>query len=73
MSLSRAVLAGFAALTFLSCGGGNAIKIGLVVPLTGDVKTFGESARNGTMIAIDEVNAAGGINGKKIQAIATDD
>jgi branched-chain amino acid transport system substrate-binding protein len=73
MSLSRTVLAGFAALTFLSCGGGNAIKVGLVVPLTGDVKTFGESARNGSMLAIEEVNAAGGINGKKIQAIAADD
>jgi len=70
-----AVVAGF------SCGGGtgkaggvdNAIKVGLIVPLTGDVKTFGESARNGTMMAIDEANAAGGVNGRKIAVVATDD
>ena len=73
MSLSRAVLAGFATLTFLSCGGGNTIKVGLVVPLTGDIKTFGESTRNGVMLAIDEANAGGGVNGKKIEVIATDD
>ena len=57
----------------LSCAGGNAIKIGLVVPLTGDIKTFGESTRNGAMLAIDEVNAAGGINGRKIDVVTTDD
>ncbi len=77
------VLTAAAIVAGLSCGGnagntgkagaGSAIKIGLVVPLTGDVKTFGESARNGSMLAIEEVNAAGGINGRKIQAIAADD
>ena len=67
------VLAAAAVVAGLSCGGGNAIKVGLVVPLTGDVKTFGESTRNGAMLAIEEVNAAGGINGKKIEVVATDD
>jgi len=67
------MLAAMAACVMLACGGGSAIKVGLVVPLTGDVKTFGESARNGAMLAFDEVNAAGGINGRKIQVIATDD
>jgi branched-chain amino acid transport system substrate-binding protein len=65
----------------LSCGGGtgggvggsNAIKVGLIVPLTGDVKTFGESARNGAMLAIEEANAAGGVNGRKMEVVATDD
>ena len=75
-----AVLAGAAMVAGLSCGGGNAkagsavaIKVGLVVPLTGDVKTFGESARNGAMLALEEANAAGGINGRKIDVVATDD
>jgi len=67
------VLAAMAAIAGLSCSSGNAIKVGLVVPLTGDVKTFGESTRNGAMLAIDEVNAAGGINGKQIAVVATDD
>jgi branched-chain amino acid transport system substrate-binding protein len=55
------------------CGGGDAIKIGIIVPLTGDVKTFGESARNGALMAIEEVNASGGIAGRQIQAIVSDD
>jgi len=69
----RTVLAVLTAAVLLSCSGGNAIKVGLIVPLTGDVKTFGESARNGAMLAFDEVNAAGGVKGKKVQVIATDD
>jgi branched-chain amino acid transport system substrate-binding protein len=56
----------------LSCGG-NAIKVGLVVPLTGDVKTFGESTKNGAMMAFDDVNAAGGINGRRIRVVIADD
>lgn len=34
-------------------------KIAIVVPLSGDVKTFGESTRNGSMMAIDAHKAAG--------------
>jgi len=75
------VLTAAAVIVGLSCGGkagttsagSSAIKVGLVVPLTGDVKTFGESTRNGAMLAIEEVNAAGGINGRKIDVVATDD
>lgn len=73
MSMLRTVLAGSMVLAVLSCGGGDAIKVGLIAPLTGDVKTFGESARNGAMLAIEEVNEAGGINGKKIRVITSDD
>ncbi len=73
MRLVRVMLAASIVLTVLSCGGGDTIKIGLIAPLTGDVKTFGESARNGAMQAFEEANAAGGINGKQIQVIATDD
>ncbi len=34
-------------------------KIAIVVPLSGDVKTFGESTKNGAMMAIEEAQAAG--------------
>ncbi|MGB9722020.1 MAG: ABC transporter substrate-binding protein [bacterium] len=58
----------------LSCGPQeNVIKIGLVAPLTGDVKTFGESTKNGYLLAIEEVNAQGGINGKQIKTFIQDD
>ena len=49
------------------------IKLGLVAPLTGDVKTFGESVRNGFTVAVDEANAQGGINGQPIRTFVTDD
>jgi len=54
-------------------GAGNKIKLGLVAPLTGDVKTFGESTRNGFMLAVEEANAAGGVLGKLIQPVIADD
>ncbi|MFZ1948000.1 MAG: ABC transporter substrate-binding protein [bacterium] len=62
-------------LAFLSsCGQREAtIKVGLVSPLTGDVKTFGESTRNGFSLAVEEANASGGIGGIPIQPYITDD
>ncbi|MEO0205696.1 MAG: ABC transporter substrate-binding protein [candidate division WOR-3 bacterium] len=57
-----------------SCGPQeNVVKIGLVAPLTGDVKTFGESTKNGFLLAIEEVNSQGGINGKQIKTFIQDD
>ena len=35
------------------------VKLAIVVPLSGDVKTFGESTRDGAMMAFDEARAAG--------------
>lgn len=39
------------------------LVIGGTGPLTGDYATYGLSARNGALIAMDEINAAGGANG----------
>lgn len=39
------------------------LVIGGTGPLTGDYATYGVSARNGALIAMDEINAAGGVNG----------
>jgi len=63
----------FLGLGVLACAGGNTIKVGLVAPLTGEVRTFGQSMRNGAMQAFDEVNAAGGLNGRQIQVMVRDD
>lgn len=48
------------------------IKLGLIGPLTGDTATYGVSTKNGVEVAIDEFNANGGIDGKKIELIAED-
>ena len=41
--------------------------------MTGPQATFGQSTHNGIMMAADEINAAGGINGRKIKVLTEDD
>ena len=41
--------------------------------MTGSEATFGRSTDNGIRLAIDEINAAGGVNGKKVRVITYDD
>ncbi len=49
------------------------IRIGLITPLSGDVKTFGESTKHGFEIAVEEANAEGGVAGMKIATVIVDD
>lgn len=49
------------------------IKIGAILPLTGDMAKFGESFKNGIDLAVEEINNAGGIRGIKPQVIYEDD
>jgi branched-chain amino acid transport system substrate-binding protein len=49
------------------------IVVGEYSSLTGSEATFGESTHNGIMLAMDEVNAGGGINGRKIRVLTEDD
>ena len=52
---------------------GGDILVGEYGSLTGPQGTFGQSTHNGIMMAADEVNAAGGINGRKIKILTEDD
>jgi len=52
---------------------GNEILIGEYGSLTGPQATFGQSTHNGVMMAIDEVNAKGGIGGRKLKVLTEDD
>ena len=45
---------------------GSSIIIGGVGPLTGDYANYGTSVRNGMVQAVEEINAAGGINGMEV-------
>ena len=49
------------------------IKIGCNLPLTGSVALNGEMILQGVQMAVDEVNAAGGIDGKEVVIDAQDD
>jgi branched-chain amino acid transport system substrate-binding protein len=51
----------------------NTILLGHYASMTGSEATFGRSTDNGIQLAIDEINKAGGINGKKIRVITYDD
>jgi len=49
------------------------IVIGFSGPLTGGAAVYGKAVQNGAQMAVDEINAAGGLNGFKLKLIATDD
>ena len=73
-----------ASLLLAACGGEKAadkpstteaetIKIGAIGPLTGPVAIYGISATNGLKLAIDEINANGGILGKQVELNVLDE
>ena len=64
---------------FAACGGKNYTKnnteyvIGVSGPLTGGAAIYGKAVENGATMAVEEINAAGGLDGVKFKLIATDD
>jgi branched-chain amino acid transport system substrate-binding protein len=48
------------------------VKIGFLGDLTGSVAMYGKPTLQGMKMAADEINAAGGINGKKIEIVEAD-
>ena len=48
-------------------------KIGGIGPTTGDAAAYGIAVQNGAQLAVDEINADGGINGKQIEFKFEDD
>ena len=69
-ALVAALLLVTAVLSLASCGSDvklgfkdGTFRIGTTGPLTGDTSAYGISVRNGALIAIEEINAAGGIDG----------
>lgn len=63
------------------CGGGgttggtdaDVIKIGAMGPLTGDLSIYGTAVDNGIKLAVEEINAAGGILGKQVECTFLDE
>ena len=51
---------------------GQALKIGVLLPLTGDVASYGEPGRNVFELAKEEVNNSGGIKGRRLEFIYED-
>jgi len=51
----------------------NPIKVGFVGGLTGRLSDLGTAGRNGVILAVEEINSIGGINGRPIELIIKDD
>ena len=49
------------------------IKVGSAGPMTGQYAAFGEQLRRGATMAVEEINAAGGVNGQKLELVIGDD
>jgi branched-chain amino acid transport system substrate-binding protein len=49
------------------------VKVGIVLPLTGDQAKFGEIEKLSFDLALAEINAAGGVKGKKLELVIEDD
>ena len=80
--LSIVLTAVMAASLLAGCGGsgasgssasGDTFKIGVIGPLTGGAAAYGTAVQYSAQIAVDEINAAGGINGKQVELKAEDD
>ena len=52
-----------------SNGGGSdqTLLLGLIGPMTGDYAHYGTSTRDGAQVAVEEINAAGGVNGWQLK------
>ncbi len=83
-ALALGALAASAALVLSACSGGVAgggstdsgdgpIKFGMLAPFSGSEAAFGDYMKFGAQLAIDEVNADGGVNGRDLELVTEDD
>lgn len=63
----------FLVLAILPARAQDAVKVGLVAALSGQSAKSGEAITRGLQLAIDEINGAGGVLGKKIELVRRDD
>jgi branched-chain amino acid transport system substrate-binding protein len=75
MKYVKTIVFCFMACMFLvgMAGAQDAIKIGLLAPLTGQAAADGLSVHNAVKLAVEKVNAEGGVLGKKVELITYDD
>ena len=72
MVLRQAVFAVLSSF-FLASGASAQVQMGLGAPMTGEQATFGAQMKNGAEMAVDEINAQGGVLGQKIVLHIGDD
>lgn len=74
MKFSKAFFSGVLAMAAAAAfAAPKTVKVGGVAPLSGPLAVYGVECKNGIDLAVEEINAAGGINGSKIVFICEDD
>lgn len=83
--VAPAAIAATAVLALSGCAGGVAgggsgdassdgpIRLGMLAPFSGSESAFGPYMENGAQMAIDEINADGGIDGRQLELVTADD
>ena len=71
--ISAIALASAAALAGAAAAQAADIRIGVAEALSGGAAQYGLSIRNGFQMAVEEINAAGGVNGSKIELVIEDE
>ena len=51
----------------------DSVKIAVAAPFTGAAAPYGDNVKAGVQIKVDEINAAGGLNGKKLEVVWMDE
>jgi branched-chain amino acid transport system substrate-binding protein len=62
-----------ATLTGCDAAGSRGVRIGAVLPLTGDIATYGQKMKKGIDLAVKHINTKGGVQGKQIAVLYEDD
>lgn len=81
--ITAVALMGSAAMLLTACSGGvggnssggdgETIKLGMLAPMSGSESAFGSYMENGAQLAVNELNAAGGVLGKQVELLVEDD
>jgi branched-chain amino acid transport system substrate-binding protein len=74
--IASTVIVGLSALALTGCamgGSSDPLRIGLEAPLSGEQAVTGEDMLRGAQLAADEINAAGGVDGRQIEIVPIDD
>lgn len=71
--LGYSLVAGIAAIAFAGAVQAETIKIGFHAPSTGFAAADGKSAVMGATLAVNQINAKGGVNGKNLELVIYDD
>lgn len=73
-AFSRRLLLGTLMLASLSAQAQTGpIRIGFQAPLTGPAASDGKTALQGAQLAVEQINSAGGVNGRKLELVVLDD